>query len=105
MSARMIVELSDGNIVLFGGGPVSGAPDVGITDDFVRVKGEAFKSALGSLAEVVKLCEASLDAMPKRPDKIELEFGATLSRDCELWIVAGGEQPEFKVKLSWAKGG
>ena len=50
------------------------------------------------------MSRSSVDAMPRRPDKIELEFGATLSRDCDLWIVAGGEEPEFKVKLSWKKG-
>jgi hypothetical protein len=25
---------------------------------------------------------------PKRPDKIEMEFGATLTGDCKLWIVS-----------------
>ena len=57
MAARMIVELSDGTIILFGGGPVQGAPDVGMADDFTRVKSEVFKSALGSLAELVKHVE------------------------------------------------
>lgn len=105
MSARMIIELSDGNIVLFGGGPAPGAPDVGFADDFTRANGEAFKTALGSLAELVKIFEGAVEAMPRRPEKLEVEFGATLSRDCELWIVAGGGEAEFKVKLSWAKGG
>lgn len=101
MSARMIIELSDGNIVLFGGAPVAGARDVGFADDFTKANGEAFKSALGSLAELVKFFEASIDAMPKRPDRLEVEFGATLSRECDLWIVSGEGEAEFKVKLSW----
>jgi hypothetical protein len=99
----MIVELSDGNIVLFGGGPVEGAPDVSMADDFTRANGEAFKSALGSLAEFVKIFEESVAAMPKRPEKVEVEFGVTLGRECDLWIVPGDAAPEFKVKLSWGK--
>jgi len=105
MSARMIVEMSDGNIILFGGGPVAGSPDVGFAGDFTRANVEAFKSAFASLAELVKVIEGSIDAMPRRPDKLELEFGATLSRDCDLWIVPGEGEAEFKIRLSWGKAG
>jgi hypothetical protein len=35
--------------------------------------------------------------MPKRP----LEFGATLTADCKLWIVSGKGDYAIKVKLSW----
>ena len=41
--------------------------------------------------------------MPKRPDKIEMEFGATLSADLQLWIVSGKGDYAFKVKLSWER--
>jgi hypothetical protein len=30
-----------------------------------------------------------------------MEFGATLSGDCDLWIVSGHGEAEFKVTLSW----
>jgi Trypsin-co-occurring domain 1 len=58
---------------------------------------------LGSLGELVKILEASIGDLPKRPDKIEMEFGAKLSTDCNLWIVSGEGEAEFKVTLSWEK--
>jgi Trypsin-co-occurring domain 1 len=59
---------------------------------------------LSSLGELVKILEASIGDLPKRPDKIEMEFGAKLSTDCNLWIVSGEGEAEFKVTLSWEKG-
>jgi hypothetical protein len=32
-----------------------------------------------------------------------MEFGATLSSECDLWIVSGHGEAEFKVTLSWGK--
>lgn len=101
MSARMLVELADGNIILFGGGPVAGAPDVGLSDDFTRSTAETFQSAFASLGVVAKMFEDSIAALPKGAGKLEVEFGATLSRDCDLWIVAPGGPAEFKVRLTW----
>jgi Trypsin-co-occurring domain 1 len=104
MSARMIVELPGGNKVLFGGqAPATGLSEVGIADDIAKVAGDRFKAALGSLAGLVAAMEQSVGRMPQRPDKVELEFGASLSGECDLWIVAGDGKAEFKVKLVWEK--
>ena len=98
----MIVELPDGKQVLFGGaGTGTGLSEVGVGEDIAKATGEAFKSALGALGEVVKTLEESVGAMPKRPDKIETDFGATLTADCKLWIVSGKGDYAIKVKLSW----
>jgi hypothetical protein len=99
MSAQMIVELGDGIQVLFGGtGTGTGLSEVGVAEDIAKATGAAFKSALG---EVVKSLEESVRALPKRPDKIEMEFGATLTADCKLWIVSGKGDYAIKIKLSW----
>jgi hypothetical protein len=103
MSARMLVELADGNIILFGGGPVAGLPDVGLSDDFTRATTETFASAFESLGALFKMLDGSLKTMPEKADKVELEFAATLSRDCDLWIVSGGGPAEFKIKVSWSR--
>ena len=42
--------------------------------------------------------------MAHRPDKVEMEFGASLSADWDLWIVSGEGEAELKVKLVWGKG-
>jgi hypothetical protein len=44
----------------------------------------AFKSGLGAIGKRVTALEESVAAMHKRPDKIEMEFGAALSADCKL---------------------
>jgi len=42
--------------------------------------------------------------MANRPDKVEMEFGASLSGDCDLWIVSGEGKADFKVKLGMEQG-
>ena len=103
MSARMIVELSKGHKVLFGAGDDPGLSEVGVADSVAKASGDAFKKALGSLGELVQLLEASVGKMPTRPDKVEMEFGAKISGDCDLWIVSGEGEADFKVTLSWGK--
>jgi len=43
--------------------------------------------------------------MAHRPDKVEMEFGAALSGDRDLWVVSGEGKADFKVRLAWGKGG
>jgi len=33
-----------------------------------------------------------------------MEFRASLTGECDLWIVSGEGEAEFKVKLAWGKG-
>jgi Trypsin-co-occurring domain 1 len=104
MPAQMVVELPNGSKVLFGGkGTTRGLSEVGIGDDIATATGARFKQALGSLAELVAVLEQSVGKMVHRPNKVEMEFGASLSGECDLWIVSGDAEAEFKVKLSWDK--
>ena len=104
MSARIIVDVLDGKIVLFGGAPVEGSPAVGLSDGFTRASADEFIAGLSSVGEIVKAFEASIAALPNRPEKVEIEFGATLSQECDLWIVPPDASPEFRIKLAWGKG-
>jgi NTP-dependent ternary system trypsin peptidase co-occuring protein len=104
MPARMIVELPGGNKVLFGGGGTAiGLSEAGLAEDITKATGDKFKAALGSLADLVAALEQSVGHMAHRPDKVEMEFGASLSGECDLWIVSGEGEAEFKVKLGWRK--
>lgn len=104
MSARMIIELPAGQRVLFGGrSPETGLAEVGVAEDIARVAGDKFKAALGSLSDLVATLEQTVGHMAHRRDKVEMEFGATLSSECDLWIVSGHGEAEFKVTLSWGK--
>jgi hypothetical protein len=97
----MIVELSKDHKVFFGAGDDPGLSEVGIADDIAKATGETFKKALGSLGELVRMLETSVGAMERRPEKVELEFGAKISGDCNLWIVSGEGEADFRVTLSW----
>jgi Trypsin-co-occurring domain 1 len=102
MPARILVELPGGNKVLFGGsGPMAGLAEVGVADGAAKVAGDKFKAALGALTGLVATLEESVGQMPRRPNKVELEFGASLTGDCDLWIVSGTGAAEFKVTLAW----
>jgi hypothetical protein len=104
MATGIVVEFSDGSKVVIGGhGPLTGLSEVGIGDDIAKATGEKFKAALGSLATLVASLEEALGRMEKRPDKVELEFRASLSAECDLWVVSGDGEAEFKVKIGWGK--
>ena len=100
----MIVGLPGGAKIHFGREPAPGLAEVGIAEDVAKVTGEKFKAALGSLAGLVAALEESVGHMAQRPDKVEMEFGASLSGDCDLWVVSGEGKADFKVKLAWSKG-
>jgi hypothetical protein len=103
MSAQMIVELPGGAKIHFGHEPARGLSEVGIAEDIAKVTAEKFKAALGSLAALVAALEDSVGHMTHRPDKVEMEFGASFSGDCDLWVVSGEGKADFKVKLAWGK--
>jgi Trypsin-co-occurring domain 1 len=105
MSARMIIELPAGQKVLFGGrGPETGLAEVGVAEDIARAAGDKFNNALGSLSTLIATLEEHVGRMAHRSDKVEMEFRASLSGECDLWIVSGEGEAEFKVTLSWGKG-
>lgn len=106
MTARILVELPGGSEVLFGGDAVeAGLRDVAAGLPPARATADKFKAALESLRALVATLEESVGQMTKRPEKVEMEFGVSLSGDCNLWIVSGEGKAEIKVKLSWGKGG
>lgn len=53
----------------------------------------------------MSVLEAKVGRMPHGPDKVEMEFRASLTGECDLWIVSGTGEAEFKVTLSWGKAG
>jgi hypothetical protein len=77
--------------------------EVSVADDIAKAAAEKFKAALGSLAGLVAALEDSVGRMPHRPYTVEMQFGASLSSDCNLWIVSGIGEAEFKVTLGWDK--
>lgn len=100
MANEIIVELSGGRKLYFGGSAAR-LTEVSAKGKVAKMTADTFKSAMGSLGDLVKMLEESVGTLPKRPDKVELEFGASLKGDCDLWIVSGEGEADFKVTLSW----
>lgn len=72
-----------------------------MAEDIAKYTGEKFKAAMGSLAGLVAALGESVGRMAHRPEKVEMEFGASLSGDCDLWVVSGEGKADFRVKLVW----
>ena len=100
MTKTMRVQLPNGKTVLFGS-PEEGLREVSLAGKLQTAAAGQFEAALGTLGDLVSLLEAKVGAMPSRPSKVEIEFGASLSGDCDLWVVSGHGEAEFKVTLSW----
>ena len=104
MPARMVVELENGSKILLGGkGRAAGLSEVSLAGDVATATSDAFRAALGSLGDLVGTLQDKIGSMAKRPEKIEMEFRASLTGECNLWIVSGDTEAEFKVTLTWGK--
>src|SRR5690349_10392944 len=101
MANTMIVQLPSGKKLLFGAPGRGGLHEVSLADKLTETASGQFESALGTLGELVGVLEETVRGLAHRPGKVEMEFGATLSGDCDLWIVSGKGEAEFKVTLSW----
>jgi hypothetical protein len=99
----MIVELADGAKIHFGRAPEGGLDEVSIGDEAARVAESAFRKGLGALGSLVGVLEEAVGKMPKRPEAVELEFRASLSGECDLFVVSGEGEAEFTVTLRWGK--
>jgi hypothetical protein len=44
--------------------------------------------------------EQSISRMAHRLEKVHMEFSALLTAECDLWIVSGEGEAEFKVALA-----
>ena len=101
MSKTMVIELPSGRKLLFGGKDTAGLHEVSLADEAAKKASGQFESALATLGELVGVLEKTVGGLARKPSKVEMEFGAKLSADCDLWIVSGTGEAEFKVKLAW----
>lgn len=101
MATTMIVALPSGKKLLFGTPQLGGLHEVSMKDKLAEKASGEFENALSTLGELVGVLERTVGALARRPSKVEMEFGATLSADCDLWVVSGKGEAEFKVTLSW----
>jgi len=104
MAQPMIVELPGGGKIILGRSrAVTGLSEVSLVGDVAKATADGFKAALGTLGDLVVMMEEKIGRMPHRPEKVEMEFRASISGECDLWIVSGDGEAEFKVTLTWGK--
>ncbi len=102
MSSEVVVEFANGKKLFIGGGDKKGGlREASVMGKIKNATSEEFTEAMGTLGELVGVMDGSLDKIAKKPSKIEMEFGASLTADCNLWVVSGEGKAEFKVKLTW----
>ncbi len=99
MPAPMIVEFASGNKIIFARGAAAGLSEASLAGDVAKAT-----AALGTLGDLVSMMEEKVGSLPHRPEKVEMEFRASISGECDLWIVSGDGEAEFKVTLTWGKG-
>ena len=99
MTAKIEVELVNGSKVLIGGQDDPAGSSLTIPN----VTAHTLNIALGSLVHVVEMLEHAVASIANRPEKVEMEFGASISSECNLWIVPGEGEAEFRVKLTWGR--
>lgn len=66
-----------------------------------KASAEAFGKGLATLADLFRMLDAAVSAIPTRPESIEMEFKAKLTAECDLWVVSGEGEAEFTVKVTW----
>ncbi len=101
MASTMKIELPDGNTLLFGAPKSGGLREISRSDDLPSASADKFAKAMRSLGGLVQVLEEQVASLAKRPSSVEIEFGASLSGECDLWIVSGKGEAEFKVTLTW----
>ncbi len=95
------VRFASGNTVQFGSQAGGGLSPVGMRDSVADKTAETFDRALGALGDVVARLEAAIGGLERRPDGVEVEFSASLKGSCDLWVVSGDGEAEFRVTLRW----
>ncbi len=105
MAKTMIVTLPSGKKVLFGAPERAGLHEVSLTDKLPEMASAQFETALATLGELVGELEKTVGALARRPSKVEMEFGATLTAEGNLWVASGKGEAELKVTLSWEADG
>ena len=102
MAPDIVVELDGGKKIYFGGERTSSRlQEVSAANKAVKRSKDQFEAALGTLGDLINAMEKSLANVARRPDKVEMAFGASLTGECDLWIVSGEGKAEFKVTLTW----
>ncbi len=97
------VKFPSGNTVRFGSAKGGDLDKVSFRKNVSEKAGETFEKAMGALGDVVKALETAVGKLEQKPEGVEIEFSASLSGDCDLWVVSGHGEAEFKVTLSWGK--
>jgi hypothetical protein len=100
----MQVTLPDGrSLYLGGGGSDAGLSAVSASGRIAKAGADAFEKGMATFGTLFSVLDKAVSALPQRPDKVQMEFAARLTGECDLWIVSGEAEAEFKVTVTWGK--
>lgn len=100
--ASFIIDESKPIIVEFE--PRPGMKQVGISPiDMADRSIKALDSAMNAIYYMAKRVNSAVDAIDKKPDGVEVEFGLKLDAETGAIIAKAGIEATLNVKLIWGK--
>ncbi|MFF4233587.1 CU044_2847 family protein [Streptomyces sp. NPDC001820] len=70
--------------------------------DLARRSESAVDAAMGTIRSMARRVEAAVDALPHRPDQVEVEFGITLDAESGALIAKASAGASLTVRLTWS---
>jgi len=62
-----------------------------------------FSKVSESISNVVKSISEQIDKLPSKPDMFQIEVGAEIKGEADLWLVSGESKGHVKITMKWEK--
>ncbi|MFD7132861.1 CU044_2847 family protein [Streptomyces sp. NPDC059894] len=77
---------------------------VGRGQDRIDAAGDTLQGSLGRVRDVAGHVFDRLSAMPRKPDRIRVEFGVKLTADANVILTRTAGEAHFVVEMEWEAG-
>ncbi len=96
------VKFDDGHEIVFSDEIAkTGMSNVGRADVLINSAKDSFVDALGGIANVITSLQSAVNNIENRPNKIEMEFGASVKGKGSLLVVSADTAAQFKIRITW----
>ena len=65
---------------------------------------QVLSSAMNAIHNMAQRVKGTIDALPDRPDTVEVSFGLKLDAEAGALVARAGTEASINVKLSWKRG-
>ena len=104
MSAQLVIELTNGNKLFFGGrGVVKGLSEVAVGEQTAMATAGNFHAALANLADLAGMLELTGGSPAQAARQSRNAIWSFTQRRVRFVDTLRGREAEFKVTLTWGK--